>query len=130
MDGRLGVLNETTLLVILVALLLLLSRVGRCVRGVATPVVRVVAQHLEERGMRMVVKRIRRLFHLLVVLGLLHLLNLVDASLAGSGNACKIDGNVVAALTVDPGRQRSVGGVEGERVDEGAAGPLVQLGLS
>ena len=78
----------------------------------------------------MVVKRIRRLFHLLVVLGLLHLLNLVDASLAGSGNACKIDGNVVAALTVNPGRQRSVGGVEGESVDERAAGPLVQLNLS
>ena len=75
-------------------------------------------------------KRIRRLFHLLVVLSLLHFLNLVDASLASSGNACKIDGNVVAALTVDPGRQGSVGGVEGESVDEGAASPLVQLGLS
>merc|ERR1711971_1411827 len=31
LDGRLGILDETTLLVILVALLLLLRRVGRCV---------------------------------------------------------------------------------------------------
>ena len=41
-------------------------------------------------------------FYLLIVLGLLHLLHLVDASLAGSGNARKIDGNIVAALPVDP----------------------------
>ena len=68
--------------------------------------------------------------HLLVVLGLLHLLHLVNASLAGSSNTRKIHCNVVAALTVDPGGQGSVGGVEGEGVDEGSAGSLVELGLS
>ena len=62
--------------------------------------------------------------HLLVVLGLLHLLHLVNASLAGSSNTREIHSNIVAALTVDPGRQGSVGGVEGEGVDEGLAAPL------
>ena len=53
LDGGLGVLDEAVLLVVLVALLLLLSRVGRCVGGVAPTVVRVVAQHLvgkEDQG--------------------------------------------------------------------------------
>lgn len=53
LDGGLGVLDEATLLVVLVALLLLLSRVGRCVGSVAPTVVRVVAQHLvgkEDQG--------------------------------------------------------------------------------
>ena len=79
----------------------------------------------------MEVERIyEKTFYLLIVLGLLHLLDLVDASLTGSGNTCKIDGNIVAALTIEPGRQRSVGGVEGEGVDERPAGSLLQIGLS
>jgi len=111
LDGGLGVLDEAALLVVLVALLLLLSRVGRCVGSVAPTVVRVVAQHL------------------LVVLGLLHHLHLVNASLACGGNACEIYGNIIAALTVCPRRQRSVGGVERESVDKGAASPEVELCL-
>ena len=46
LESRLGVLDEAALLEVLVALLLLLGRVGRCVWGVAPAVVRVVTQHL------------------------------------------------------------------------------------
>ena len=49
LDGGLGVLDEAVLLVVLVALLLLLSRVGGCVGGVAPTVIRVVTQHLVRR---------------------------------------------------------------------------------
>ena len=121
LKGGLGVLDEAALLVVLVALLLLLSRVGGCVGGVAPTVIRVVTEHLVRREED---KWEDLKLHLLVVLRLLHLLHLVNASLAGSGNACKIHGNVVAALTVDPGGQRGVGRVEGESVDEGATGSL------
>ena len=48
LESRLGVLDEATLLEVLVALFLLLSGVGRCVRGVAPTVIRVVAQYLEK----------------------------------------------------------------------------------
>ena len=50
LDGGLGVLDEAVLLVVLVALLLLLRGVGRRVRGVASTVVGMVAQHLKDKG--------------------------------------------------------------------------------
>ena len=50
LDGGLGVLDEAVLLVVLVALLLLLRGVGRRVRGVASTVVGMVAQHLRNIG--------------------------------------------------------------------------------
>ena len=53
----------------------------------------------EERG---------KSIHLFVILGLRHLLHLVYATLAGGGNAGKVDGNIVATLPVGSRRQRCV----------------------
>ena len=107
LDGGLGVLDEAVLLVVLVALLLLLRGVGRRVRGVASTVVGMVAQHLRNTA-GLFLKRGRKSIHLFVILGLLHLLHLVYATLAGGGNAGKVDGNIVATLPVGSRRQRCV----------------------